>query len=197
MKVTFIDTLTVGEYFEMARYGTVELFEGSRPRQFTEANSPSVAGLTAWNDNLNRRRVILDDLNNIQNFALPPIVADGIQAIYHPHANGGLSVGTQGADFFRGGDLVNGLTGVLDWSFAGLTGTDAWRIRPTSANPATFTVANPRPATPPAVGGAIKASSMNLLNYFTTIDTTSSTSQRALRPGRHPRLPRRRQRTPS
>src|SRR6185295_5487686 len=53
-------------------------------------------------------------------------------------------------------------------------GPDTWRIRPTNANPTTFTVANPRPATPPAVGGAIHAVGMNLLNYFTTIDTTSS-----------------------
>ena len=49
-------------------------------------------------------------------------------------------------------------------------------MRPTAATPATFTVVNPRPATPPAVGGAIKAASVNLLNYFTTIDTTSSST---------------------
>ena len=78
------------------------------------------------------------------------------QFVFYPRANGGFSVGTQGTDFFRGGDLVNGLTGVLHWSFPGF-GADTWRIRPTAANPATFTVANPRPATPPAVGGAIKA----------------------------------------
>ena len=98
---------------------------------------------------------------------------DGSQAIYYPRANGGFSVGTQGVDFFRGGDLVNGLTGVLQWGFPGF-GADTWRIRPTAAHPVTFTVANPRPATPPAVGGAIHAVGMNLLNYFTTIDTTSS-----------------------
>ena len=118
--------------------------------------------------------MLLDDTNNTQNaqLALP----DGSQFVYFPQANGGFSVGTQGTDFFRGGDLVNGLTGVLHWSFAGPGSPDAWRIRPTQATPASFTVANPRPATPPAVGGAIKAASMNLLNYFTTIDTTSSAS---------------------
>jgi len=178
MLVTFVDTLTVSEYFEMARFGHLVLYEGGRPRQFTEANPPSVAGLTAHNDNLSRREVILDDDNNRQNAFLPAFggPADGLQAIFHPRANGGLSVGTQGADFFRGGDLVNGLTGVLHWSFPG-TGPDTWRIRPTAATPATFTVANPRPpVTQPAVGGAIKAAAMNLLNYFTTIDTTASTS---------------------
>jgi|CXWL01.1.fsa_nt_gi uncharacterized repeat protein (TIGR01451 family) len=176
MRVTFVDTLSVSEYFELFRYGQIELYEGGRPRQFTEANPPNAVGYTAHLAALDRRRVILDDTNDIQNFPLPANVADGLQAVYHPQANGGFSVGTQGVDFFRGGDLVNGLTGVLDWSFAGLSGTDAWRVRPTLSTPATFTVANPRPATPPAVGGAIKAVGMNLLNYFTTIDTTASNS---------------------
>lgn len=174
MRVTFVDTLSVSEYFELGRYGQIELYQGGRPRQYTEDNAPSVAGQAAHVDDLDRRRVILDDDNNAQEaYLLQP---DGSQFVYHPRANGGFSVGTQGVDFFRGGDLVNGLTGVLDWSFAGLAGTDAWRVRPTASTPATFTVANLRPATPPAVGGAIKAVGMNMLNYFTTIDTTSSNS---------------------
>jgi uncharacterized repeat protein (TIGR01451 family) len=180
MKVTFVDTLSVSEYFELGRYGQIILYEGGRPRQFTEFNTPSVAGNAAWADTLSRRKVILDDDNNAQEWYLttssPPGPADGLQYVYYPRANGGFSVGTQGTDFFRGGDVVNGLTGVLHWSFAGQAGTDAWRIRPTAANPAIFTVANPRPATPPAVGGTIHVVGMNLLNYFTTIDTTSSSS---------------------
>lgn len=174
MLVTHVDTLAVSEYFELARYGQVELYEGGRPRQFTADQAPGVAGYAAHLDELARRRVILDDRNNMQNWPLS--LPDGSQLIFHPQANGGLSIGTQGTDFFRGGDQVVGLTGVLHWSFAGLSGTDAWRIRPTGANPVAFTVANPRPASAPAVGGAIKAASMNLLNYFTTIDTTSSSN---------------------
>jgi uncharacterized repeat protein (TIGR01451 family) len=175
MRVHFVDPLVVSEYFELPRFGHIELFEGGRPLQFTETNAPSVAGNTAYLAALDRRRVILDDDNNNQNGNLPPFQVDGMQFVYHPRANGGFSVGTQGTDFFRGGDLVNGLTGVLHWSFPGVA-PDTWRIRPTAATPATFTVSNPRPATPPAVGGAIKAAGLNLLNYFTTIDTTSSTS---------------------
>ncbi len=182
MKVTFIDTLTVSEYFELARFGHLELFEGGRPRQFTEFNTPSVAGYAAHLASLDRRRVVLDDDNNNQNASLTPFQVDGMQLIFHPQANGGFSVGTQGIDFFRGGDLVNGLTGVLHWSFPGVA-PDTWRIRPTAANPAAFTVANPRPATPPNVGGAIKVVGMNLLNYFTTIDTTASSSTGPCAPG--------------
>ncbi len=171
MKVTFVDTLTMSEYFELGRFGQIVLYEGGRPRQFTEANPPSAPGLTAYADALSRREVILDDENNAQEAYLSS--ADGNQAVFYPRANAGFSVGTQGTDFFRGGDLVNGLTGVLHWSFPGF-GADTWRIRPTAADPATFTVANPRPVTPPNVGGAIHVVGMNLLNYFTTIDSTSS-----------------------
>jgi len=177
MKVTFVDTLSVAEYFELARFGQMILYEGGRPRQFTEQGAPSIAGNTAYADTLARREVIIDDTNDRQNSYLPAFggPADGSQALFYPQANGGFSVGTQGTDFFRGGDLVSGLTGVLHWSFNGVSGNDAWRIRPTAANPATFTVNNSRPAAP-ALGGAIKAVGMNLLNYFTTIDTTASTS---------------------
>jgi len=184
MKVTFVDTLSVAEYFELARFGQMILYEGGRPRQFTEQGAPSIAGNTAYADTLARREVIIDDTNDRQNPYLPAFggPADGLQSVFYPQANGGFSIGTQGTDFFRGGDLVNGLTGVLHWSFNGVSGNDAWRIRPTSTNPATFTVNNPRPGAP-SVGGAIKAAGMNLLNYFTTIDTTASTSTGPCGPG--------------
>src|SRR3954451_13530796 len=93
MKVTFVDTLSVSEYFELGRYGQIILYQGGRPRQFTEFSPPSVAGNAAWADTLSRRRVILDDDNNLQEayLALP----NGSQFIYYPRANGGFSVGTQ------------------------------------------------------------------------------------------------------
>src|SRR4029077_11800167 len=74
------------------------------------------------------------------------------------------------------------VTGVQRRAFRGL-GADFRRILPTAANPVTFTVANPRPVTPPAVGGAIKAVGVNLLNYFTTIDTTITNSSEPCGPG--------------
>lgn len=180
MRVTFANTLTVSEYFQLGRYGTIELYQGGRPMQFTETSAPSVAGNAAYLASLDARRVVLDDDNDVEQAYLG--LPDGSQFIYHPRANGGFSVGTQGTDFFRGGDVVNGLTGVLHWSFSGGSSASAWRIRPTAATPVTFTVANPRPAAP-AVGGAIKAVSMNMLNYFTTIDTTASNSTGPCGPG--------------
>jgi uncharacterized protein len=174
MLVTFMDTLTVADTYQFSRYGQIGLSQGGRPLQFTEETPPDVAGYALHLDALARRRVLLDDDNNAQQAYLS--MPDGSQKLFHPQANGGFSVGAQGTDFFRGGDIVSGLTGVLHWSFAGSTGTDAWRVRPTAASPMIFTVANPRPATPPTVGGAIRAAAVSLLNYFTTIDTTSSSS---------------------
>ncbi len=166
MRVTYSDTLVVSEYFAQARYGQVVLYPGARPYQYTQLDStPTVAEYQAHLDALDRSRVILDDDDNTQNSALP----DGI--VYHP-APAGFSLGTQGVDYFRGGDEVQNLTGVLHWSFAGQSGTDAWRIRPTAATPATFTPANARTGVP-AVGGSMTVASFNVLNYFTTIDTGS------------------------
>ncbi|MBD2070191.1 ExeM/NucH family extracellular endonuclease [Leptolyngbya sp. FACHB-671] len=166
MRVEFADTLYVSEYFELARYGQIVLTEGDRPFQYSHIDdTPTAAEYTEFLDNLERSRIILDDDDNIQNSPLP----NG--AIYYPQPDG-LSIGTQGTDFFRGGDTINNLTGVLHWSFAGQAGTDAWRIRPTEADPVEFTVNNPRPETSPDVGGNIKVANFNVLNYFTSIDTT-------------------------
>jgi len=169
MLVNFPMTLTVSEYFELARYGQIILYEGGRPYQFTHNNAPSVAGYNAHLDNLARREVILDDINNTQNAPLGTT-----ERIYHPQP-GGLSIGTQGVNYFRGGDTVSNLTGILHWSFAGLSGTDAWRIRPVPNFPITFTTVNTRPSAPTVTGDVVVAS-FNVLNYFTTIDTTSSSN---------------------
>jgi len=165
MRVQFADTLYVSEYFELARYGQIVLTEGDRPFQYTHIDdTPTAAEYAEFLDNLERSRIILDDDDNIQNSPLP----DGV--LYYPQPDG-LSTGTQGTNYFRGGDTINNLTGVLHWSFAGQAGTDAWRIRPTEADPVEFTVNNPRPETAPDPGGNIKVANFNVLNYFNSIDT--------------------------
>ena len=170
------DDLTVSEYFQLFRYGQVVLVAGDRPRTFTEDNAPSVAGLAAHLDGVARRQVILDDDRDGDEASLNQ--ASGQQSVYWPHAHGGFSLGTQGEDFFRGGDKVHNLTGVLQWSRpSGLQNpATTWRVRPSNSYPVTFTPVNLRPQAPPDVGGSIRVVGMNLLNYFTTLDTTSSSS---------------------
>ena len=164
MLVTFPDTLSIREYFELARYGQVILSEGGRPRQFTDANTPTETGFINHRIDLASRTVILDDTDNRQN---RPVDTPNTP-YYHPVP--GLST----TNFFRGGDTITNLTGVLHWSFAGQTGTDAWRIRPVVEEYSyAFTPVNTRPALP-SVGGSLKVASFNVLNYFLTIDTTAS-----------------------
>jgi uncharacterized protein len=164
MLVTYPSTLSVSEYFELARYGQVILTEGGRPHTFTAVNTPTAAGYINHQIDLASRKVILDDTDNRQN---RPSDAPNT-AYYHPVP--GLSTG----NFFRGGDTITNLTGVLHWSFAGQNGTDAWRIRPvTEAYSYAFTPVNTRPAVP-SVGGSLKVASFNVLNYFLTVDTTAS-----------------------
>lgn len=168
MLVQFSDKLVVSEYFELARFGQIVLTESDRPFQYTHLdNTPTAAEFQAFQEDLARRQIILDDGNNIQNAPLP----NG--TFFHPQPNG-FGTGTQGTDFFRGGDSVTNLTGVLHWSFPGF-GANEWRIRPTEANPIEFTVENPRPTTPADVGGNIKVANFNVLNYFTTLNEGSNT----------------------
>ena len=172
MVVTFPTTLAVSEYFELARYGQLVLTETSRPYQFTHDNVPSVAGYAAFVDELATRRIILDDNNNDQNDATTG-AAD--EAYPYPSAawpTGGLSVSST----VRGGDTVSGLTGVMHWSFAGQSGTDAWRIRPIDGLPYTFESTSARTTVPDPVGGDLTVASFNVLNYFESIDLTSSNS---------------------
>ncbi|HMQ32291.1 MAG TPA: ExeM/NucH family extracellular endonuclease [Chloroflexaceae bacterium] len=164
MLVTFPATLSVSEYFELARYGQVILTEGGRPHTFTAVNTPSAAGLIDHQIDLARRKVILDDADNRQN---RPVDTPNTP-YYHPVP--GLST----ENYFRGGDTITDLTGVLHWSFAGQAGTDAWRIRPvTEAFEYKFSPVNPRPDRP-EVPGRLQVASFNVLNYFLTVDTTAS-----------------------
>ena len=166
MMVKFPSTLKVSEYFELERYGQLVLTQGGRIPSFTNASNPSATGYVNHQIKLAKTQIILDDKNNIQNYAL----SSG-QPL--PYPTGGLSITNR----FRGGDSISSLTGVLHWSFAGLTGTDAWRIRPVEElYNYTFNSNNPRKPTAPDVGGTLKVASFNVLNYFTTIDTTASNS---------------------
>ncbi|MGF1596224.1 MAG: ExeM/NucH family extracellular endonuclease [Acidimicrobiales bacterium] len=162
MIVTVDGTLAVSEYFQLARYGELVLTLDERPFQFTHLNEPDVAGYSAFLADLATRRIILDDDNNTQN----DMVSGPDFNEPYPYPVPGLSL----SNFVRGGDTITDLTGVLHWSFAGQSGTDAWRIRPIPGQDYTLTPANPRTATPPAVGGSLTVASFNVLNYFTTLE---------------------------
>ena len=157
MLVEFTDTLTVTELRNLARFGEVTLSQGGRLFHFTNFNSPGTAGYAAHRDLNVRRSIVLDDGLRVQNPDVIPFVDAGKAPAYS----------------IRLGDTLQGLTGNLRYSRgAGRDGAETWRVMPTM-DPA-FVSRNPRPGAP-AMGGSIRIGSFNVLNFFTTLDTRSST----------------------
>ncbi|GGB18170.1 ExeM/NucH family extracellular endonuclease [Allosediminivita pacifica] len=170
MIVSFAEELTVSEYYELFRYGQITLYADGRPEQFSQFNEPDATGYEAYMEELAARRIILDDGNSSQNASLP----DGV--IPYPMPDG-LSIGTQGEDFFRGGDVVVDLTGVFNYTFG------EWVLDPTEAEPVEFTPVNTRPEDfADAEPNQLRVASFNVLNYFTTIDDGANTTDTGAEP---------------
>ncbi len=149
MLVRIEGTLTVQQNYYQARYGQLTIGAGGRHETPTNRYRPASAAAVALADLEARSRLLLDDGSSLQNVDPTPYAfADGIP---------------------RAGDTLTNLVGVLDYGLATSTASGAglYRLQPTEAP--VFAIANPRPATPPAVGGAnVRLASMNVLNFFTT-----------------------------
>ena len=158
MLVSVQGALTVQQNYFQARYGQLTLGAGGRHETPTNRYRPGTPQAVALADEQARGRLLLDDGSTAQNRNPTPYI------------------GSNGAP--RAGDTVSGLTGVIDFGLSTSSNADPglYRIHPTT--PPTFTVANPRPASPPAVGGTLRLASMNVLNYFTTFtDGTTAGGQ--------------------
>ncbi|MDT0142648.1 ExeM/NucH family extracellular endonuclease [Microbacterium sp. PRC9] len=150
MYVTLPQNLAIGETFEYGRFGTITLTNGrlDTPTAVVEPGAAANALAAANIEN----SITLDDGRGSQN-PDPAIHPDGaVFTLDHS---------------FRSGDLVQNATGILDYRF------DTWGVQPTEG--ADFTVANARTGVPD-VGGDLKISSFNVLNYFTSIDPTPANS---------------------
>lgn len=139
--------LTVQQNFFQARYGQLTLGVG-RHENPTNRHRPNSAQALALADLQARSRVLLDDGSSAQNRNPTPYFGGNGQP--------------------RAGDSVAAVTGVLDFGLAtaSTAGVGLYRVHPTEAP--TFSASNPRPATPPVVGGNLRVASMNVLNFFTT-----------------------------
>ncbi len=155
MLVTFPDRLTVTENYNLGRYGEVLLSAGGRLYEPTQIASPGATAL-AQQDLNKRDSILLDDGSTRED--PDPIVypAPGLSADHT----------------LRSGDSVDDLTGVVYYGFG------AYSIQPVGT--VNFVATNPRPNTPPAVGGTLKVAGFNLLNYFTTMDNGQPICGRAL-----------------
>ncbi len=178
--------MEVSEYFELARFGQIVLTAEDAPYQFTHDNAAEHHRLRHSSWPISTRRRIYPRRRQ-QRSERRHHECTGAPDEPYPYPSDGLALDNR----FRVGDSIEGLTGVMEWSFAGATGTDAWRIRPIPGETYTFASDNPPPSEPEDVGGTLQVATFNVLNFFTTIDQTSSNSV-GVWPVRHPRLPRRR-----
>jgi uncharacterized protein len=161
MLVSFSQSLSVTELFQLGRFGQVTVSAGrlAQPTNVVEPGAPAQS-LLAQN---NTARIIIDDA--LQNQNPDPILF------------GRNGQPLSASNTLRGGDTVTGLTGVLTYTWAGNSASgNNWRVRPVGALGASlpnFVAANPRPTSAPAVAGSLKVASFNLLNYFNTFGSTA------------------------
>ncbi len=145
MQIDFAEPLSVIENFNLGRFGEVHL-STDRIYQYTHNNAPDADGYAGHQAAMKLNRIILDDGSTVQN----------PEPIVHP------TPGLTASNTLRAGSTVNP-TGILSEAFG------SYRVQPISTP--VFTDSNPRPAAPEAVGGSITVAAVNVLNYFTTIDT--------------------------
>ena len=130
---------------------------GGRLEKPTNRFRPGTADAVAMATSNAQRTLLLDDGSSAQNPNPTPYI---------------------GADnTLRAGDTLPGLTGVIDYGLATSdnTGLALYKIVPTQS--VSFTRANPRTSTPPALATAnIKVASFNVLNFFTTFGNGATAS---------------------
>ena len=141
MLVSYTQTLTATEVFNLGRFGEVSLSGIGRLYNTTAVALPGAPAEAVAAQNA-RSRIILDDASNTQN-------NDPTR-----YPQGGLSA----TNTLRVGDTLNGLDGVMDFRFG------SYRIQPVGA--VNFIATNLRTPAPAAVGGNLKVASFNVLNYF-------------------------------
>ncbi|MEO0540164.1 MAG: ExeM/NucH family extracellular endonuclease [Cyanobacteria bacterium P01_A01_bin.105] len=163
MRVVFPTPLTVTEMFQLDRLNEIKLSQGGRLEQFTQNNPPSVAGYAAHLENIARRTIIYDDGRSSQNVPIENL--DGFGPVYNT------------ATTVRMGDTITGLSGVLDYKQSGRRLSErTWRVRSVADGTHTFTRANSRTSAPDPVGGRLTVASLNVLNFFTTLDRPGATT---------------------
>lgn len=149
MLVTFPQDLYISEYFNFDRFGEIVLTT-DRQYQGTHAASPGALAnaVTAANA---LASIIVDDGRGSQN--PDPAI----------HPNGAEFTLT---NYFRGGDILQDTTGVIDYNFG------AYKLQPVhDASPSvTYINANPRPTAPDPIDGDVRVATFNVLNFFTHLD---------------------------
>ena len=141
MRVTF-SSLVISEHYNFDRFGEIKLTTDRlyQPTAVFDPGSPEATDLASLNA---VSQIVLDDGRTTQN--PDPAI--------HPN---GKTFDLNNR--FRGGDVLENVTGVMDYR------SDVYRIQPTQG--ALYSEANPRTTQPVAIGGSLKVAAFNVLNYF-------------------------------
>ncbi|MBK9713170.1 MAG: ExeM/NucH family extracellular endonuclease [Kouleothrix sp.] len=165
MLVRFPQTLYVTEHFQLGRFGQVLMSSSDRLRQPTNVTTPGALALALQAQN-DLNQIIVDDDSQVSN-------PDPIQ-----FGRGGSPLSA--SNTLRGADSATGMVGVMTYTWSGNSASgNAYRLRPIGAlggGVPSFQPDNARPTTPAPVGGTLKASAANLLNYFNTFGTNACTN---------------------
>ena len=153
MRVTLAQDVAVTEMFNLDRFGEYGVAT-ERFVQYSQTNTPDAEGYDAYLREVAGHSLTFDDGSSKQN----PDVLEVIDG------NDGILTA---ADSFRMGDTISDATGVVSYGF------DAFRLQNAVGD---YTQVNERPDAPEALGGNFTAASVNVLNYFTTIDAPGVTT---------------------
>ena len=152
--------MTVSELYNLDTYGEYVVTEGGRIATYTQNNAPDAAGYDLWLQEVASRSITLDDAISASNPAQMEII-DG---------NNGV---LDGADSFRMGDTITGITGVVGYGF------DEFRVMDPTG---TYDKVNTATDAPQTFEGNLKIASLNVLNYFTTLNIGSNRTDTGLDP---------------
>lgn len=162
MLVTLAEPVQIIEQFQLDRFNEIRVTAGDRPAQFSQLHTPDPAAYDAWLQQTAARGIVYDDGLNEQNAAIDMLAG------FSPYAE---------ATAPRMGDTAYGLTGVMDYKWAGNGSSQStWRVRAHTDDANTFVATNPRPAAAPQVDGDLRVTSFNVLNLFKTLDNGASTA---------------------
>ncbi|MGI6368935.1 MAG: ExeM/NucH family extracellular endonuclease [Anaerolineae bacterium] len=144
MLLSLPQALVVLDTRDLGRYGQVTL-GSQRQLQATQLYSPTAPEVAPLLAQQELDRLVLDDGLATQNPVPVRHPAGGLFSLEH---------------LIRAGDTLSGVTGVLDYAYG------QWVLQPTTG--ARHQATNPRPS-PPA-GNGPRIASLNLHNYFVTLD---------------------------
>lgn len=149
MQVNISTDMTVSELYQLDSYGEYVVTEGGRIATYAQDNTPDAEGYDLWLQDVASRSITLDD-------AQSGSYSDTVEVI---DGNDGI-LGSD--DSFNMGDTITNIEGVLGYTY------DLFRVMDATG---TYEDTNAVEDSPETFDGNLKVASLNVLNYFTTLNT--------------------------